>query len=73
MRPGAGQVAIEEELRYNEQKLKKQDMAPYFMGFRVLDGPRTMLTSSFGAIIAENDYHTRMFVPPSAYGNPGIG
>lgn len=31
---------LKEELRYNEQELKKQDMAPYFMSFRVLDEDR---------------------------------
>lgn len=63
---------LKEELRYNEQELKKQDMAPYFMSFRVLDDTRTMLTSSFGAIIAENDYHTRMFVPQVRMGTPEL-
>ena len=61
---------LKQELDYNVQELKKQELPPYYMNFRVIDEQKTGIVSAFGAVLASSSYQMRMFVPQIRLGSP---
>ena len=61
---------LKEELKYNYEELKRQELPPYYMNFRVIDEQKTGIVSTFGAITSFSNLRTRMFVPQIRLGSP---
>ncbi len=63
---------LKEELDYNMQELKKQEVAPYYMSFRVMDERDVNVHTSFGAVASVNSQRTRTLVPQIRVGSPEL-
>ena len=63
---------LKQELDYNMQELKKQELSPYFISFRVIDKQKTGISSSFGVIASSLTHRARMFVPQIRLGSPAM-
>ena len=63
---------LKQELDYNFKELKKQEVAPYYMNFRVMDERNMSVSSSFGAIMGVQEQHTRLLIPQIRVGSPEL-
>ena len=63
---------LKQELDYNFKELKKQDVSPYYMNFRVMDERNMGVSASFGAIMGVQDQHTRLLIPQIRVGSPEL-
>lgn len=63
---------LKQELQYNQEELKKQDLPPYHICLRVLDEYNVSISSSFGVIASSIDYRTRVLVPQIRLGSPEL-
>lgn len=60
---------LKEELNYNLQELKKQELPPYYMNFRVIDERNVTIKTSFGAVMGVLEQKSRQFIPQIRIGN----
>lgn len=60
---------LKSELKYEYAELKKENLAPYYMNFRVIDNEVNVVAASFGSIIQNYESKKRNFVPHIRLGN----
>ncbi len=60
---------LKQELTKQMEELKAKPYPPYYMNYRVVDEYKTVLSASFGALMGDNETHTRSFVPQIRIGN----
>lgn len=60
---------LRQELEYSFNELKKQDLPPYHMSFRMTDSYDVNLSSSFGAVTSASETRARVLVPQIRLGS----
>lgn len=60
---------LKQELNYNLQELKKQELPPYYMNFRVIDDRNITVKTSFGAVMGILEQKSRQFIPQIRVGD----
>lgn len=60
---------LKQELDYNLQELKKQELPPYYMNFRVLEERNVTVQTSFGTVMGVREQKSRQFIPQIRVGS----
>lgn len=63
---------LRQELQYSFDELKKQDLPPYHMSFRMTDSYVVNLSSSFGAVNSGAESRARVLVPQIRLGSEAL-
>ncbi len=63
---------MRQELDYDMQQLKKQDLKPYFMSMRVEDKYQLNMSSNFGVLNGMKDARVRRFTPQIRLGDKAL-
>ncbi len=63
---------MKQELKYNIEELKKQEIAPYYMNMRAMDDYTLAVTSTFGAVAVSTENRMRTLVPQIRVGTPTL-